>query len=199
MSEEQVQEEMEKSGEDIREQESSTEQDRTTKTFTQEEVERIIAARLKRKEREVEERLKKEQEQAQMTEVERLRAELEEWRNKAASVQREAFARRAEAAAIEALADAGVPAARRKYALRMLDLTDAVTEEGVEEPAIRDAVKKLLGDIPELAATVTSRAGSEFSGNGSAELTEDAIAKMNPEELRRRWSEIQAFYSRRNR
>ena len=197
-NEEQIQEEQTQAIEQAA-QEQAHEREQTTKTFTQEEVERIIATRLKRKEREVEERLRKEQEQAQMSEVERLRAELEEWRNRATAVQRQAAEKQAQAMAIEALADAGVPAAKRQYALRMLEISDAISDDGVEESAIRAAVKKLLSDIPELTSASSARAGSEFSGQGATDLTEDAIAKMSPDELRRRWNEIQAFYSRRNR
>lgn len=169
----------------------------SARTFTQEEVERILAARLKRKEREVEERIRQEREREEMSELERLKAELADWKAKAQAVQREALVRQAHALAVEALADAGVPAARRAYALRMMDLSAAIGDDGLDEAAVRRAVKSLLNDIPELAGGGQSRAGGDFSGGARSELTEEAIASMSSEELKRRWPEIQAYYGRR--
>lgn len=169
----------------------------SARTFTQEEVERILAARLKRKEREVEERIRQEREREEMSELERLKAELADWKKKAQAVQREALVRQAQALAVEALADAGVPAARRAYALRMMDLSEAIGDDGLDEAAVRRAVKSLLNDVPELAGGGQPRAGGDFSGGARSELTEEAIASMSSEELKRRWPEIQAYYARR--
>jgi len=168
-----------------------------TITLTQEELDRLIAARAKRAARQAEEQVRREREREEMSELERLKAELADWKEKAQAVQREALVRQAQALAVEALADAGVPGARRAYALRMMDLSEAIGDDGLDETAVRRAVKNLLNDIPELAGGGQPRAGGDFSGGARSELTEEAIASMSSEELKRRWPEIQAYYARR--
>lgn len=173
-----------------------------TVSMTQAELDRLIAQRVKRAEKAVTERLEAEAAKAQMTEAEKLKAERDEAQKAAKSAVKVANERLLRASAIEALADAGVPSAKRNHALKMLDLTDVEIEDGSpDEGAITQAVKALLADVPELGGQTgvnASAAGTEFAGGqpGRAPLTPEYIAKMPADELKQRWPEVQAWYAR---
>lgn len=153
----------------------------TERTLTQGEVNAIIAREKAAWKRAAEEERRK----AEMTEAERLKAEKAEAEAKATESAKAAGARIVRTEARAALADAGVKAERRDYALRMLDLSAVDVDDSgdVDGKAIADAVGKLLADIPELKSGAGAAAGgSEMNGGaGSVDLANvdmDTFAKQ---------------------
>lgn len=136
------------------------------RTLTQTEVNAILAREKASWKKTAEDERRK----AEMTEADRLKAEKAEAETRAAESAKTANLRIARVEARAALADAGVRADRRDYALRMLDL-DSVGAGDDGEPdtkAIATLVEKLLAAVPELKSSGASSGGTEFRG-GSAE------------------------------
>jgi chemosensory pili system protein ChpA (sensor histidine kinase/response regulator) len=169
--------------------------------ITQDELDRLIARRLKRAESEWASRADAERKQAEMTEGEKLRAAAEAAEKRAADAAAAANARIVRAEMRVALAAAGVPAQKLDRAVRLVDLDSIeVLETGEPDPkAITDQVQALLKDMPELSGVFNRSAGSEFTGGnaGDPPITEELIDKMDTATLKRRMPEIDRFYKTR--
>jgi membrane protein involved in colicin uptake len=141
------------------------------KSFTQEELDRIISDRLKRAEKQWKDAAEEEKKKAAMTETERLKAEKDEAEGKAKAALETANRRIVEAQAQVVAAQAGVKPERLAYVLKLANLADiAVDEKGTADAkAIKLAVDAVLKDLPELAAGGSPRraGGLDFSGGGS--------------------------------
>lgn len=170
----------------------------TEKVFKQADLDRIIEQRLNRERKAWEATLKAEKDKAAMSEAERLKAEKDEAEKRAADSIATANARLVTARAEVALASAGIKPDRIARAIRLLDLSDiAVSESGDPDgAAIKAAVDALLAEWPELKGAAAA-AGGDFSKANPADapLNDDIIAKMKPDELKRRMPEIRAYYA----
>ena len=171
------------------------------KTFTQAELDAIIAKRLARERKAWEQQLEEERRKAAMTEAERLRAEKEEAERRAQEAQQQAAQRLVQAEAKVVAMELGVKPDRIPYVLRLADLSSVDVDENgqVDATALRAAIEAVLRDVPELkgATAAPGKSGADFTGgSGAAErnpwskehwnLTEQGrIFRENPELARR--------------
>jgi len=176
----------------------------------QKEIDRIVTERLDRDgkkarkdiEADVRAEIKADADKAAMTESERLKADKEKADFDAKEAKTKADARiiRAEAK-VQALA-LGVKPERLDYVLKMVDLSPVKIGED-DEPdveAIKKIIDAVLTEIPELKGSgEPGKGGADFSqGKGAGEpLTEEIIASMSPEDLKKRMPEVTAFFKKK--
>lgn len=142
------------------------------KTFTQDELDAILAKRLARERKAWEQQIEEERRKAAMTEAERLKAEKEEAERRAKEAQAAAHRRIVQAEAKAQALALGVRPERLEYALRLADLSEVeVGDDGEPDAAaIKAALEKVLNDLPELrGATAPAKSGSEFQGGGTVD------------------------------
>src|SRR5690606_24567870 len=139
------------------------------KTFTQAELDAIIAKRLARERKAWEQQLEEERRKAAMTEAERLKAEKEEAERRAQEAQQQAAQRLVQAEAKVVAVELGVKPDRIPYVLRLADLSSVdVGDDGVvDAKELRDAIEAVLRDVPELKGSmVPGKSGADFSASG---------------------------------
>lgn len=167
------------------------------KTFTQEDLDRLIQQRLQRERKKWEQQLEEERKKAAMTEAERLKAEKEEAERRAQEAQASANQRLINAEARVQAVTLGIRPERVAYALKLADLSavDVDDSGNPDEAAIKAALEAVLKDLPELkgAPAPQGPSGADFNGVSSAadknpwskehfNLTEQGrILKENPE------------------
>lgn len=147
------------------------------KTFTQDELDKIIAKRIARERKDWDAKVEEEKRKAAMTEAERLKAEKDE-AEKAASERVSAANKRViRAEASVQAAQLGIKPERIKHALKLADLSAIeVGDDGEPDgKAIKSALEAVLKEMPELkgASDAASRSGGTFngnSGNGNADM-----------------------------
>lgn len=173
-------------------------------TFTPEQqahIDSLIADRVERAKNTAKEQAlaeaKQQRDREQMDELDRVKAEKADAEKVAgdAVAERDRVIVQAEAK-VQALAT-GVSAERLEKALRLLDLDDVKVDDGkVDAGAIKKAVEKLKGEIPELfgGATGAQRSGGDFSGGGEGKrsFTAAEVKAMSPEEYAKHRDEIMA-------
>ena len=169
--------------------------------LTQDELDRLIARRLKRAEQEWAQKVDAERKQAEMTESEKLQAAARAAEERAAQAAQQANARIVRAEMRVALAAAGVAAQKLDRAVRLVDL-DSIEVLETGEPdsrAITAQVQSLLQEWPELTGQTSKSGGGEFGGGNAGEppITEELIEKMDTATLKRRMPEIERFYKLR--
>ncbi len=169
--------------------------------ITQDELDRLIARRLKRAESEWAQKADAEKKQAEMTESEKLQAAARAAEERAAQAAQQANARIVRAEMRVALAAAGVAAQKLDRAVRLVDL-DSIDVLETGEPdakAITAQVQSLLQEWPELTGQTSKSGGGEFGGGNAGEppITEELIEKMDTATLKRRMPEIERFYKLR--
>lgn len=167
------------------------------KTFSQEEVDKIVDNRLKRDRKAREAELEAERKKAEMSETEKAKADKEDADKKAKDAEVRANRRIIRAEAKVAALAAGVKAERIDYLLKLADL-DGIEVGDDGEPdadAVKTAIESVLKDLPELVGTTaTNNADEREKGDPGTTLTEDAILDMSPEETAKRMPEIEKFY-----
>jgi hypothetical protein len=175
-----------------------------TKTFNQEDVDRIVSDRLKREKKTWESTLEEERRKAAMTEAERLKAKKEaaEKASKTASDAANSRVIKAESRVIAN--ELGVKADKLSYVLKLADLSNVTIGDDGEPntAAIRTAIEAVLKDIPELkgANNGDGKGGSGgFGGQNSNDkpLTAELIGGMDAAEIKRRMPEIKAFFAKK--
>lgn len=136
------------------------------KTFTQEELDAIIAKRLNREKKNWESDLEKERQKAQMTEAEKLKAEKEEAEKKSKTVLDSANQRLITAEAKVQAAALGVNPDKISYVLKLADLSGVeVDDKGeVDTKAAMQAVEAVLKALPELKGAA-GHGGFNMGGN----------------------------------
>lgn len=169
--------------------------------LTQDELDRLIARRLKRAEQEWAAKVESERKQAEMTESEKLQAAARAAEERAAQAAQQANSRIIRAEMRVALAAAGVAAQKLDRAVRLVDL-DSIDVLETGEPdakAITAQVQALLQEWPELTGQTSKSGGGEFGGGNAGEppITEELIEKMDTATLKRRMPEIERFYKLR--
>lgn len=168
-------------------QEQNTEQQAEQKTFTQEDVERIISERLKREREKYKDyaELKKMAEEyqklkeAQMSETEKLQAKLAEYERQLLEKEREAAEARLESLKLKVLDEMGLPKA---WAVRLFGTTEEEIKADAEE------LKKLLGTTGKPVGSGTNPANP--GNNHTQVFTREQIRKMTPEEINANWEVI---------
>ncbi|MCL6611184.1 MAG: DUF4355 domain-containing protein [Peptococcaceae bacterium] len=156
------------------------------KTFTQAELEAIIADRLKRERDKYKDYadLKKAAEEyqklkeAQMSEAEKLKAKLAEYERQLLEKEREAAEARLEALKLRVLDEMGLPKA---WANRIFGTTEEEIKQDAEE------LKRLLGTPGRPVGSGTNPA---IAGNQAQIFTREQIKKMSPEEINANWEAI---------
>lgn len=141
------------------------------KTFTQAELDVIVAREKAKAEKKTKTDLEAEAQRAAMTETERLRAEKEASDKAAADAVKEANARVLRAEAKMSVLAAGAKPERVEHIVRLLDLSDIeVGDDGsVDAKLLAGAVAVLQKELPELfggSAAQAARSGGDFSGAG---------------------------------
>lgn len=165
-------------------------------TFTQAEVDALIAKRLGRERANTEKFLKDAAERESLDESDRLKAEKADAEKAADEARREVLAERVSLAAERAALAAKVNPERVDRFLRMVDLSDldSLTADGkVDADAIAKAVAATLEDVPEFGAGAPKPpGGGDFSGSGGApkQWTRADIAKLTPAEFDKHEAEI---------
>ena len=137
------------------------------KTFTQEELDRLIQQRLQRERRKWEQQLEEERRKAAMTEAERLKVEKEEAERRAKEAQAAANRRIIEAEAKVQAVALGIKPERVAYALRLADLSGVEVDDNgnPDTDAIKAALEAVLKDLPELkGAAAPAKSGADFNG-----------------------------------
>lgn len=141
------------------------------KTFTQDELDAILAKRLARERKAWEQQIEEERKKQQMSVEERLKAEKEEAEKRAQAAQEAANQRLIHAEARVQAVTLGIKPERIAYALKLADLSGVeVDEQGnPDAAAIKSALEAVLNDLPELKGTVVpGKSGSEFQGGGGS-------------------------------
>lgn len=152
-------------------------------TLTQDELDRLIAARVRRAERQAEERLRKEREREEMSELERLKADLETQKQIADEARRNAAAALMRARAERLALSHGIRPDRVDYAVRLLDLSRFEPDDdgNIPQDEIDTAVQQLVREIPELLGRTSTAAGGDFSSGAQhrdpATMTMDEYIK----------------------
>lgn len=169
--------------------------------ITQDELDRLIARRLKRAESEWAQKIDAERKQAEMTESEKLQAAARAAEERAAQAAQQANARIVRSEMRVALAAAGVAAQKLDRAVRLVDLDEIeVLETGEPDgKAITTQVQALLQEWPELTGNAARGVGGEFTGGnaGDPPITDELLDKMDTATLKRRMPEIERFYKLR--
>jgi hypothetical protein len=150
------------------------------KTFTQDDVNRMLA----KERRDFEKKVKDAEDKAKLSEDERTKTELVEAKQQLAD-------RDKRDAAHEAARSAGVKNAKLFYSAYGSDLE--VDAKG-NITNFADVLATAKAESPELFVTAAqgSADGGEGKGNAST-LTKEAIEKMGPDEIQKRWAEVSAF------
>jgi hypothetical protein len=154
------------------------------KTFTQAELDAIIAKRLARERKQWEQQLEEQRKKEQMSAEERLKAEKEEAEKKAQQIQQTANQRLIQAEAKVIAAELGVKPNRINYLLKLADLSGVEVGEdgGIDSNAIKDALNTVLADFPELkGAGGGSVGGAGNPGGGNNNPTD--FRKASQEEF----------------
>jgi hypothetical protein len=135
------------------------------KTFTQAELDAIIAKRLARERKQWEQQLEEEKKKAAMTEAERLKAEKEEAEKRAQAAQQTANQRLITAEAKIVAAELGVKPNRINHLLKLADLSGVEVDDkgNIDSKAIKTALETILADFPELKGT----GGGSVGGSGN--------------------------------
>lgn len=170
-------------------------------TLTQAQLDALIEKRIRRSRASWEKEYQEKAERESMSEAERLKAELEDERKRAQSIQAEASRSLARAAALRMAVSQGIDANKAERALRLVDLDQAIDDNGApDEDVIKAELTKLLDDFPELKANASasvSRGGSEHAPGNRKPLTKEDVAKMPASELQERWSEVEALFAKK--
>lgn len=165
------------------------------KTFTQEELDRIIGERLASRDKTWEQKLKDAQATAGKSELEAAQIKAQQAEERAAALAKTA-AERVTAAEAKAVAlSLGTKPDRVAALIKHADLTAAVDDDGnVDDSKVRAAIEKALTDFPEWKATTTvSASGGDIkpgSGSDKPTFTRAQIEGMSQDELIRRVDEI---------
>ena len=149
---------------------------------------RAEAAKYRKRLREMEQALK-EKEEAEMSEQERLQKRLAELEK-----ERDALAARAREQAVSAkiaFAAQKLGIQSSKAALRLLDMERLDFNEDGEPTNIEELLRELVKEYPFLVGTAQASATNPARGQ-STRLTMEDIKRMSPEEINRRWDEVQA-------
>lgn len=176
-------------GQDLANQTQTADNDtQQTKTFTQEELERILAERLKREREKYKDydELKKAAEElrkikeSQMSEQEKLQMRLAEIEREKLERERELAELKTSLVKQKVLNELGLP-------LSLADRIFGETEEEIRQDA--EELKKLLG----LQANTKIGTGTNPAGGnkGTRTFTKEEIARMSPEEINKNWDVIQ--------
>lgn len=164
------------------------------KTFTQADLDRIIADRLKTEKTRFEQQLADLQATAGKSELEAAQIKAQQAEEKVGTVTKESAARLAKTEAKLAAHLAGGKPDRLNAILSQADLTDAVSDTGeVDEGKVKTAIAKVLEDFPEWKADkVPGSSGSELNPGGESKpsFTRKQIQDMSQEERVRRVDEI---------
>ena len=153
------------------------------KTFTQAELDAIIAERLKREREKYKDYadLKKAAEEyqklkeSQMSEQEKLQAKLAEYERQILEKEREAAEARLESLRLKILDEMGLPKA---WATRIFGTTEEEIRQDAEE------LKRLLG------TGKTVGGGTNPPTTNNQTFTKEQIARMSPEDINRNWDTI---------
>lgn len=153
------------------------------KTFTQAELDAIIAKRVAAAEKSTADRIKTEADTAKLDETDRLKLEKEESDRKATEARAAADVRvLAAEARVQAMA-LGVKPERLEHVLRLADLSAITVGDDGNVPAddVKKAVSVVLAEIPELKGTGSGsqQSGGDFGGsNGKKVWTRAEIAAL---------------------
>ncbi len=155
------------------------------KTFTQEEIDKIIADRLKREREKYKdyEELKKNAaeyqkwKESQMTEAEKLQAKLAEYEKTLADKELEVATAKAEQIKAKVLAEMGMP-------LNLSERIFGTTEEEIRQDA--EQLKQLLG----IQGRPIGSGTNPTTGAGVKTFTRAQIQAMTPEEINANWDVI---------
>ena len=127
-------------------------------------------------------------EQERMTETDRLKATAEA----ATKTAQEATARerqaRLSAALLKAAVEQRVDPKRMPYVERLVEVSFG--EDG-EPVGVDKAVKRLLDEMPELRGAVAAPATNPTNPGRERVLTIEDVKRMTPDEINRRWDEVQ--------
>lgn len=172
---------------------SSTSEDKTQKTFTQAELDNIIAKRIAREKKNWETSLADEQRKQNMTEFQKLTAEKDELINKAneriKNMNEKIFLQDFKSQAKE------LGFINPELAYKLVDKADLMDEEGnVNAEVLKTSLETLLNENPYLKGQtqqIPNLPGSPAIKN-SGTLTKEQLSKMSPEQVSKLdWSLIQ--------
>jgi hypothetical protein len=167
-------------------------------TMTQAELDALIGRAHGKAKTQAEKELKAFLEAEGLSETEKLKAAATQADERVAAAQREVLVTKIETAAERAALAAGVKPERVERFMRLVDLDpDDVTDDGKPDPdAIRKAIDKVLGEVPEFKGepAPTGAAGGEHTGGGGKQWTRSEIAELakNPAEFAKHEAEIDA-------
>lgn len=153
------------------------------KAFSQTDLDKVIAQRLKRERQKWASELEEEKAKAAMTETEKLKVEKLEAEKKAQDILSLANQRVLSAEAKILATNAGVKPEKLAHLLKLLDLSEIeIDESGTpDSKQIKTAIDSVLKDIPEFVNTnTTSKAGSEFNTTNTtdpSQMTQEQLAK----------------------
>ncbi|MDT8901161.1 hypothetical protein [Anaeroselena agilis] len=135
------------------------------KTFSQEDVDAIIAKRLARAEKDFATKMEEERKKASLSETEKLKAEKEEADKKGKAAIEAANQRLVTAEAKVQAAALGVHPDKITHVLKLADLSGAdVNDKGeVNVKVVKQAIEAVLKDLPELKAG--GQGGANLGGN----------------------------------
>jgi len=165
------------------------------KTFTQADLDAFLKKRLGEEKAKYEQQIKDLTENAGKTELEKLTAERDRYKEQVDNVGKTSALGLAKAEAKVAALTAKARPDRLAAVIAQADLDDALSEDGtVDEAKVKAAVEKVLADFPEWKANPGS-SGTELNpgaGEKKQTFTRQQIKDMSPEERARRVDELNA-------
>lgn len=163
------------------------------KTFTQAELDAILTKRLAEGDKRWEAKLKDLEENIGKSEVEKLTAERDRYKEQAENGSKAGAENLAKAEAKAVALVAGARDDRLTKVIAEADLAGVVGDDGtVDETKLKAAIEKVLTDYPEWKKTPGS-SGKELGGGGGGDkptFTHQQIKDMTPEERVKRLDEI---------
>lgn len=163
------------------------------KTFTQADLDKLIGERLAKEKVKYDQQIKDLTDNAGKSEVEKLTAERDRYKDQAESGSKSGAERLAKAEAKTAALAAGGRGDRLAKIVAEANLDGVVDDDGtVDETKLKTAVDKVLTDFPEWKANPGS-SGGELGGKdaeGKPTFTRQQIKDMSPEERAKRVDEL---------
>ena len=178
-------------------------QQQTGKTFSQEDLDSIIAKRLSRERKDWEAKMEEEKKKATMTEAERYKSEKEQVEKKLKDVMQSANEKLLKAEVKSACIDLGIVDAEAAFLL--MDKTDLISDDG-SMADVRKPLEALLATKPYLKAQQQTQVNvPNLPGNNSItpannnSLTLDQLEKMSPKDFNANWEKLVAAHTKNKR
>lgn len=167
----------------------------TSKTFTQAELDAVVAKRLERERKSWEAKVEEEKRKAALTETERLKVEKDESDKRAAEAIRNANDRLVRAEVTLLASQLGI--VDPDAALTLMARDGVSVDDSGKVVGVKEALEKLVSSKPYLKqqTAAPARSGGDFSsGGGGSSFTLEQVKAMTPAQINANWDKIKGLF-----